>query len=212
LSTRYCSTCGSALAEDALYCHKCGKGIQDGSPARAGEPKDNFKLGLLLIRIGAALSALLPLLALVGITAFSGGAFSGYMPGMFVGILAVIFGMGALFAAITLKFHNDIARGNKERIIHTIILAIAMFFLGSNVAGIVSASGHFCAILRQEKWLLPRSNYSFKRRAICFAWYVIIMSAPALLMPVKNSAITAFSSIHPSIAAAFISAYSPDTL
>jgi predicted nucleic acid-binding Zn ribbon protein len=141
LSARYCGNCGSALPEDALYCHKCGKEIQD--KIQAGGPKDNFKLGLLLIRIGAALSALLPLLALAGITAFSGGVFLSSMPGMLAGILAVIFGMGALFAAITFKFHNDIARGNKERIVHTLILAIVMFFLGSNIAGIVVGIGAF---------------------------------------------------------------------
>lgn len=78
MSARYC---GSALPEDALYCHKCGREIS--ARIQAGGQKDNFKLGLLLIRIGSALSALLPLLALVGVTAFSGGAFMGYMPGMF---------------------------------------------------------------------------------------------------------------------------------
>lgn len=155
----------------------------------------------------------LPFLTIVGINIFSGGAFLNYMPGVAAGVIAVIICMGVLFGVVAFKFHNDIAAGRRERIVHAMILAAVMFFLGSNIAGIIVGIGaRFCAIRRLERWRRQMPDHSLKRPAMRFAWYVIIMSAPARFMPVRNSAITAFSSIHPSIAAAFTSAYSPDTL
>lgn len=64
-----------------------------------------------------------------------------YIPGMTAGILAVVIGMGMLFGAIAIK--NDIAAGRRERTVHAMILAAVMFFLGSNVAGIVVGIGAF---------------------------------------------------------------------
>lgn len=52
----------------------------------------------------------------------------------------------------------------------------------------------------------------YKSRAACLAKYVIIMSAPALLKPVSVSKMTLSSSIQPSLEAAFIIEYSPETL
>ena len=50
------------------------------------------------------------------------------------------------------------------------------------------------------------------QRAASFAWYVMIMSAPARLMLVSSSSTTRFSSIQPFCAAALTIEYSPDTL
>jgi dihydrodipicolinate synthase/N-acetylneuraminate lyase len=126
------------MVQGAAYCHRCGASF--GVPIAS---KDHFKTGLLLIRIGAVLAATLPLLTIAGVNIFSGGAFLNYVPGMAVGILAVIIGMGVLFGAIAVKFHNDIAAGRHERIVHAMILAAVMFFLGSNIAGIVVGIGAF---------------------------------------------------------------------
>ncbi len=138
LSVRYCSNCGAERVADASFCHQCGASFKNST-----QGKDNFKLGLLLIRIGAVLAVTLPLLTIAGINVFSGGAFMGAMPGMFAGVVAVIIGMGVLFGAIAFKFHQDIEAGNYERIVHTMILAAVMFFLGSNIAGIVVGIGAF---------------------------------------------------------------------
>lgn len=105
--------------------------------------KDHFKLGLMLIKIGAALAVILPFLSLVGINIFSGGAFLSSIPGMFVGVLAIVIGIGVLLGAIAFKFHQDIAAGNWDRIVHTFVLAAVMFFLGSNIAGIIVGIGAF---------------------------------------------------------------------
>jgi hypothetical protein len=109
----------------------------------------------LLIRIGAVLAVTLPLLTIAGINVFSGGAFMGTMPGMFAGIIAVIIGMGVLFGAIAFKFHQDIASGNPDRITHTLILAAVMFFLGSNVAGIVVGIGAFLCYTSPKRVTRP---------------------------------------------------------
>jgi hypothetical protein len=124
------------MIQSAAYCHRCG--TSSGAPATS---KDYFKTGLLLIRAGAVLAVTLPLLTIAGINIISGGAFLNYIPGMTAGILAVVIGMGMLFGAIAIK--NDIAAGRRERTVHAMILAAVMFFLGSNVAGIVVGIGAF---------------------------------------------------------------------
>lgn len=138
LSVRYCSKCGAERVADAAFCHKCGASFT--APVQG---KDHFGLGLLLISIGAVLAMTLPLLTIVGVNFFSGGAFLGAMQGMFAGVIAVIIGIGVLFGAIAFKFHQDIAGGNHERIVHAMILAAVMFFLGSNIAGIAIGVGAF---------------------------------------------------------------------
>lgn len=138
LSVRYCSNCGAERVADAAFCHKCGTSF-----AGPVQSKDHFNTGLLLIRIGAVLAVTLPLLTIAGVNVFSGGAFMGAMPGMFAGVVAIIIGMGVLFGAIAFKFHQDIAGGNYDRIVHTFVLAAVMFFLGSNIAGIVVGIGAF---------------------------------------------------------------------
>lgn len=147
LSVRYCSNCGAERVADALFCHKCGASFT----ASLQSSKDHFNLGLLLIRIGAVLAVALPFLTLLGINVFSGGAFFGSMPGMFAGIIVVIIGIGMLFGVLTYKFQQDIAAGNSSRIIHTLILAAVMFFLGSNVAGIVVGIGAFLCYMSPRR-------------------------------------------------------------
>jgi hypothetical protein len=123
---------------DASFCHKCGANF-----AGPVQGKDHFQLGLLLIKIGAVLAATLPFLTFLGVSFLSGGAFFGAMPGMFANILVVIIGLGMAFEVIAFKFYQDIAYGNHERIVHTFVLAAVMFFLGSNIAGIVVGIGAF---------------------------------------------------------------------
>lgn len=135
---------------DAAFCHKCGTNFA--GPAKS---KDHFNTGLLLIRIGAVLAVTLPLLTIAGINVFSGGAFMGAVPDMFVGVVAVIIGMGVLFGAIAFKFHQDIAAGNHERIVHAMILAAVMFFVGSNVAGIVVGIGAFLCYTSPKRLAKP---------------------------------------------------------
>jgi hypothetical protein len=62
---------------------------------------------------------------------------------MFANIMLVFIGLGMAFGVIAFKFYQDIAYGNTDRITHTLILAVVMFFLGSNVAGIVVGIGAF---------------------------------------------------------------------
>ena len=65
------------------------------------------------------------------------------MPGVAAGVIAVIIGMGVAFGFVAFKFHNDIAAGRRERMVHTMILATVRFFLCSNIAGIVVRIGAF---------------------------------------------------------------------
>lgn len=139
MSARFCSNCGAEIVQGAAYCHRCGTSF--GAPATPA--KDHFKTGLLLMRIGAALAVTLPFLTMVGINIFSGGAFLNYMPGVATGVIAVIIGMGVGFGLVAFMFHNDIAAGRRERMVHAMILAAVMFFLGSNIAGIVVGIGAF---------------------------------------------------------------------
>ncbi|WP_415282241.1 zinc ribbon domain-containing protein [Candidatus Nitrososphaera sp. FF02] len=139
MSVRYCSSCGAERVADAQFCHKCGTSFA----APLQSQKDHFGLGLLLIKIGAVLAATLPFLTLLGINVFSGGAFFGSMPGMFAGIIVAVIGIGMMFGVVTYKFYQDIRAGNHNRITHTLILAAVMFFLGSNIAGIIVGIGAF---------------------------------------------------------------------
>lgn len=105
--------------------------------------KDHFRTGLLMMRIGAALAVTLPFLTIASINIFSGGAFLNYVPGVATSVIAVIIGMGVVFGLVVFKFHNDIAAGRRERIVRAMILAAVMFFLCSNIAGIVVGIGAF---------------------------------------------------------------------
>ena len=106
---------------------------------------DYSNIGLLLIKIGAILAFVLPFATFAG---FGGvttnyGRIFGPLDSFFLGafIAAVVFGI--IFGILALRFHKEIVAGRSKRIVHTIILGVAMFVLGSNVAGALVGIGAF---------------------------------------------------------------------
>lgn len=55
-----CHVCGTELAEDALYCHKCGRRV------RAAESRDSWSVAIPWAAAGAAVGALITLLVVRG--------------------------------------------------------------------------------------------------------------------------------------------------
>lgn len=146
----FCSACGSQLPPDALYCHRCGAKV----PGRTESPpsavaattlQDHFDLGVLLIKIGAIASFVLPLLLIAGAGTMG---FPFFLPGpagggLFAGVISSFVILGFVFGVVAALFSRDIAAGSSKRIVHAIILAAVMFVLGSNVAGILVGIGAF---------------------------------------------------------------------
>jgi hypothetical protein len=134
---------------DSLYCHKCGASISDKSSDVASQQNtrkpDYSSIGLLLIKIGAILSFVMPFAIFAGVggvvARYSGffDSFGGFFLGAFIPIVVI----GIIFGVIALRFQKDIAAGRSERIVHAIILGVAMFVLGSNVAGALVGIGAF---------------------------------------------------------------------
>ena len=147
----YCGNCGFLLPASSLYCPRCGaKTAALGSPGLGGT--DNFKLGLLLIKIGIIVSVVMSILFIAGISWFS---FLPGLPGPAGGVVTVFSSfviLGFVFAVIAALFYRDIANGNDGRIIHTIILGVLMFFLASNVAGaLVGIGAYLCHVNRRSR-------------------------------------------------------------
>ena len=146
----YCANCGSPLHAGAHYCPRCGAKTVLGPAGR--EAPDNFKLGLLLIKIGIIVSVVMSILLIAGISWLS---FLPGLPGPAGGVVTVFSSfviLGFVFAVIAALFHRDIANGNDGRIIHTIILSVLMFFLASNVTGaLVGIGAYLCHVNRRSR-------------------------------------------------------------
>ena len=146
----YCANCGAPLPAGALYCPRCGAKSALGPHGR--EATDNFKLGLLLIKIGIIVSIVMSALFVAGISWFS---FLPGLPGPAGGVVTVFSSfviLGFVFAVIAALFYRDIANGNDGRIIHTVILGVLMFFLASNIAGaLVGIGAYLCHVNRRSR-------------------------------------------------------------
>ncbi len=143
-----CRNCGAILQEGALYCHKCGSIVNPSNiPPQSRIQADYSNLGLLLIKVGAIVAFIMPALAFTGIGSVAGMGIFSSMQGMFYGMIAVFIAIGIIFGILALKFHKDIVAGESKRIVHTIILGVIMFVLGSNVAGALVGIGAFLCYL-----------------------------------------------------------------
>ncbi len=112
--------------------------MPQGAPGR-----DHFKLGLLLIKVGAIVSFVIPLLILAGIS-WTGIPLLSGPPGVGSGITAIFSSfiiLGFVFAVVALYFYREIAAGKSSRIMHAIILGVLMLFLSSNVGGLLVLLG-----------------------------------------------------------------------
>lgn len=139
-----CAGCGATIAPDASYCHKCGRPVSV-QPAVPQQGSDHFRIGLLLIKVGAVLSLFLPFLTLVGVSTFVNTGIFSAAGGLFLGVFIGVIAIGVVFALLAFKCHNDIAAGKKDRTIHAIILGVIMFVGGSNIAGaLVGIGAYLC--------------------------------------------------------------------
>ena len=145
----YCPNCGSSLPAGAQYYPCCGAKTLEGQPRR--DTKDNFRLDLLLIKIGAIVSVVMSILLLAGVIWIS---FLPGVPGPMQGavtIFSTLTILGFVFAVIAGIFYRDISNGNEGRIIHTIILGVLMFVLTSNIAGaLVGIGAYLCHVNRRR--------------------------------------------------------------
>lgn len=139
-----CAGCGATIAPDASYCHKCGRPVSV-QPVVPQQGSDHFRIGLLLIKVGAVLSLFLPFLTLVGVSTFVNTGIFSAAGGLFLGVFIGVIAIGVVFALLAFKCHNDIAAGKKDRTIHAIILGVIMFVGGSNIAGaLVGIGAYLC--------------------------------------------------------------------
>ena len=143
-----CQNCGSELIPDSIYCHKCGVSISGKSSTSSNQqniakPHDYSDIALLLIKIGAILAFILPFATFAGIGVADYGPFFGPLDNNVLGVFIVAIVLGIIFGIIALRFHKDIVAEKSERIVHTIILGVVMFVLGSNVAGALVGIGAF---------------------------------------------------------------------
>jgi hypothetical protein len=147
----YCPNCGSPLPTGAQYCPRCGSKTAAANAGGQQQPRpdagENFRIGLLLIKIGAIVSVALSLLMLAGISWFS------FLPGLpgpaqdAVTVFSSFTILGFVFAIVAAIFYGNIAGGNDGRIIHTIVLGVLMFFLSSNIAGaLVGIGAYLCHV------------------------------------------------------------------
>lgn len=105
---------------------------------------DYSNIGLLLIKIGAILAIVLPFATFAGISGVTNySRLFGPLDNFFLGAFIVAIVFGVIFGIIAWRFHKEIIAGRSERIVHTIILGVAMFVLGSNIAGALVVIGAF---------------------------------------------------------------------
>jgi len=105
---------------------------------------DYSDIGLLLIKIGAILAFVTPLATLAGVGGITSyGRLFGPLSDFFLGAFIVAIVFGVIFGITAWRFHKEIIAGRSERIVHTIILGVAMFVLGSNIAGALVGVGAF---------------------------------------------------------------------
>lgn len=143
-----CHNCSSELISGSVYCHKCGTSVSlkdslGSSQKEVAKPHDYSDIALLLIKIGAILAFILPFATLAGVGFLDYGPFFGPLDNNFLGAFIVAIVLGVIFGIIALRFHKDIVAGRSDRIVHTIILGIVMFVLGSNVSGALVGFGAF---------------------------------------------------------------------
>lgn len=103
------------------------------------------KTGLLLIKIGFALVFVIPMILVSTLGGLVGqfGFFS-MMPMLFLPIIIAFITIGGTLSIFALKFGKDAVRlGQKEKADYAIILGVAVFLVGSNIAGILIAIGGY---------------------------------------------------------------------
>ena len=100
-------------------------------------------VGLLLIKIGTIVTFITPLaivLALVLLPMPNPLSFAPeFLSYIFAGFIILGFALGIISAL----FYKDIMNGNSKRITHALVLGIVIFFLGSNVGGLLIAVGAY---------------------------------------------------------------------
>lgn len=117
----------------------------------AQEQHGNFRLGLLLIRVGTILAFLMPLIYVLAIYWLPLPNPFGFASGLLAYLFSFFIVLGFVFGIISAIFYKDIVRGKDSRIIHSLILGMVMFIAGSSIAGIFVGIGAYLCYSAREK-------------------------------------------------------------
>ncbi len=115
--------------------------------AKNDSPTPSAKTGLILITIGVALAFVIPIAVTFAFASIIGqfGMFSPLPSDLLFGIVIVFIAIGGALSLAALKFGNDVVKNKKDKkkANYVIILGIAVFLVGSNIAGILIAIGGY---------------------------------------------------------------------